>query len=107
MKHGKGKIVIASNFITNQIIKVPYLQIQIKRKNIQVILKMIKCVEKEYISIKLEQYIVDNLRKIDIMDLVFTNFLRDAHMRVNGFIIKCMVKVYLLIRKEIDGKGSL
>ena len=83
------------------------MQIQIKRKNIQVILKMIKCVEKEFIFIKLEQYIVDNLKKIDIMDLDFTNFLRGAPMRVNGLIIKCMEKAFLQIRKEIDGKENL
>ena len=83
------------------------MQIQIKRKNIQVILKMIKCVEKEFIFIKLEQSIVDNLKKIDIMDLDFTNFLRDAPTKVNGLIIKCMVKVFLLIKKGIDGKGNL
>lgn len=68
---------------------------------------MIKCVEKECIFIRLAQYIEGNLKKIDTMDLDFISFLKDAPMRVNGLIIKCMEKAFLQIRKEIDGKGNL
>ena len=68
---------------------------------------MIKCVAKEFIYIKLEQSIVDNSKKIGIMDLDFINFQRDAPMRVNGLITRCMGKVFLPTRREIDGKENL
>lgn len=62
---------------------------------------------KVYIDINLEQFTLGFGKIICTMVMENINSLKDAHMKGNGLIIKCMVKEYLQKKKEINGKESL